>query len=91
MPDGCLPVKGKLVMGKVPAELFAGLLEGTHITSSATIEALRRHLVEGIPSRKAWESAGAFKSNFYLHLSTLQKASDRVARLAPFYTSDIEE
>ncbi|KAF0255747.1 PapB/FocB family fimbrial expression transcriptional regulator [Pseudomonas putida] len=91
MPDGCLPVRGKLEKGKVPAELFAGLLEGTHITSSATIDALRRHLVEGMPSREAWESAGAFKSNFYLHLSTLQKASDRVARLAPFYNADIED
>ncbi|HDS1721654.1 adhesin biosynthesis transcription regulatory family protein [Pseudomonas putida] len=81
----------KLEKGSVPAELFAGLLEGTQITSPATIKALRLYLVEGKSSREAWESAGAFKSNFYLHLTTLQKASDRIARLAPFYTTDFDK
>lgn len=79
----------KLERGKVPADLFNGLLEGTKIKSPKAKEALRLYLVDGRTSREAWESAGAFKSQFYLLLSTLQEVSDRTARLAPFYMAGV--
>lgn len=75
----------KLEKGKVPAELFEGLLDDTHIKSAKAIEALKLYLIEGRSSRESWETAGAHKSQFYLLLGTLQKASDHVAKLAPFY------
>lgn len=73
--------------GTIPAEQFEGLIACTKISSPKAMEALRLHLVEGKPSRQAWEEAGAYKAQFYLLLGTLEEISKKVRKLAPFYST----
>lgn len=77
----------ELPPGEVPAEQFELLLGDTSIHSEPVIEAMRDHLVMGIPTPEAYERRGANKGHFYLNLRRLRAKSELARSLSRFYPS----
>ena len=74
-----------LVPGKVAADHLTGLLALTGIRSSALKQALRDHLVEGVPTATAWREHGVSGSQGHRRLDVVQEAHRKVAAIAEFY------
>ncbi|HEJ4407781.1 TPA: adhesion biosynthesis transcriptional regulator [Pseudomonas aeruginosa] len=80
-------MSASLKPGHVEQEQFELLLAGTSIRSVKVINALRDHLVSGVPGKDAWSQNGASKAQFYLNLGVIKEESERSRKLAPFYAA----
>lgn len=74
-----------LVPGQVPEEQFELLLAGRNIRGVGLINALRDHLVGGLPRSQALSRHGVNKSQFSRRLAALFEESARAKRLSRFY------
>lgn len=74
-----------LIRGEVDLRHFELLLAGTSIRAPALIDALRAHLVEGLPASEAWTKYGVNMSQFSRRLDVLREEHRRAAALSEFY------
>ncbi|WP_455233128.1 PapB/FocB family fimbrial expression transcriptional regulator [Geopseudomonas aromaticivorans] len=82
-PD--VSVDAALVAGKVPAELFDGLIGLTSLRGEKLIEAMRLNLVEAVPQHVAAARQGVSPSMLSTKLKRLRTTSAVVASLSEFY------
>jgi hypothetical protein len=69
-----------LIQGCETAEQFEVLLLLTSISSQAKKDALRAHLVDGLPANRAYARYGVTQQHFSQALSTLNRAADLAMR-----------
>jgi hypothetical protein len=71
-----------LVQGCETAEQFEVLLMLTSISSQAKKDALRAHLVDGLPANRAYARYGVTQQHFSQALATLNRTADLAMRYA---------
>jgi hypothetical protein len=69
-----------LVQGCETAEQFEVLLMLSSISSQAKKDALRAHLVDGLPAKRAYARYGVTQQHFSQALATLNRAADLAMR-----------
>lgn len=75
----------KLISGKVSLKHFEVLLSLTSIRSEELINALREHLVDGLPAPRAWEKYNINKGLFSRRLRVLNDTHNKVSQIVIFY------
>lgn len=86
MPPKASKPAHDLKAGQLSPDHFDLLIASTKIRGDGVINALRAHLVDGVPTKEACESEGVALSQFSRRRKALVAASDKACKLASFYS-----